>query len=785
MKQTILILLAGLLTLSAALTSCQKDNAPSSAAGADANQSLTDIFSDSVYAGEPVTRTTHLTGIFRDEPLPSYDNITYRRTYSPTCDENGNLTIFTYSMADVEKQYAMLTLSPDGDVLNRIAVDYDRGYNIDLITTANNTVYYTQEIGFGKHRLFAQGEHGTEEPVDLTGIFSQTDPYGFNIEQITADASGNIYLRTSAEAAVFSPDLILQFILRPEGGITAMNTDIGGTVQLAAGTAGSYGLYPVDTAAKALGTPHLLGKLRIDNLFFADGYDFYYTDNSSAVYGVNYPTEEEIEPSVSVVMNYLNSGVESTSFTLLNVLNAETLLAAKVNHVGNQEIAPVLYKKAPDRDLSEITVIEVAYTDADYYFEADVMNFNKKHDDIMIILQDYSRFGSESEPEAGKNRLAMDVVTGVYQPDILLGTYDHPFVKAAVDQGTFVNLRPYIESDEEVNPDNLFPGILYSYSTVDEKIWGLPLCFEINTIAANNAVTGGLTSWNFTEMMKFADTLPTGVSLMQGLTRGNAMQKLLGGNAYAAFIDVEKGTCDFTTDEFTQFLEFMKSLPEEARPVPEEEEYLARHNGESALYHHSISGTTDWLSMEAIFNSEDFTIIGFPTEERIGKGSQLVCSESYTILSASEHPDAAWEFIRFMLGDKSVYNHDSYGFARGIPVMRNRLEKMNEKETRTVYEFRFNMHGHSAQTFNSGIIPEELPPMRDPAARVIPTQSDLDAYLEFLANGIGERIVSRIPDELNGIVNEEISAYLNGAQDASSCAAIIESRVNLWLAEHS
>lgn len=786
MEKYVKFLFAGALLLSALLTSCRKDGTSEILAGNSAAQESVSGISAAVSAGEPVTRTTHLTGIFKPEALAAPDNITYRRTYCPEFDENGNLTVFAYSSEDGEKRYAMLTVSPEGEILNRMEVDYDRGYNIDRITTANNTVYYTQRRDGGAvNYLFASGEHGAETPVKLNDIFAATDMYGFNVETIAADREGNLYLCTAQEAAVFSPDLVLRFVLRPEGGITAMAADGDGTVWLASGTGKSYGLYPVDVSTKSLGAPHLLGNLRIENLFFGGGYDFYHTDHATAVYGVNYPAEDGAEPEITVVMNYLNSGVEHTTFTLLNVRDEQTLIAAEVSPVSNQERAPVLYRKAPDRDLSEITVIEVAYTDADYYFEADVMNFNKKHDDIMVVLQDYSRFSNETEPEAGEKRLAMDVVTGIYQPDILLGTYDHPFVKSAVDQGNYVDLLPYIENDAKVNTENVFPSILYSYSAKDNRVWGLPLSFEVRTLVANNAVTGGKTSWNFREMMNFIGTLPQNVRILQGLTRSNVLENLLGSNAFASFIDMENGTCDFSNEEFVQLLEFMKTLPQEMRTGTEEEEYLARHEGNVALFRHTISELENWLSLGAVYSSDDYTLIGYPTEKASEKGAQLVFAESYTILSTSENPDAAWEFISFMLGDKSVYTHSSFGYTRGIPVMRNQLEKINETALKTVYDFRFGMNGHSTMTFSNGEIPDDLSAPREPSVRVIPTQDDLDAFCRFLADDIGGRIIDRIPDELNAIVNEEISAYLGGVKDASACAHVIESRVRLWLAEHS
>ena len=64
------------------------------------------------------------------------------------------------------------------------------------------------------------------------------------------------------------------------------------------------------------------------------------------------------------------------------------------------------------------------------------------------------------------------------------------------------------------------------------------------------------------------------------------------------------------------------------------------------------------------------------------------------------------------------------------------------------------------------------------------TEDDKAKLLDYLTNDVGQRAVAQIPEEITAIVNEEISTYLGGAKDAKTCADVIQSRVNLWLAEH-
>ena len=42
-----------------------------------------------------------------------------------------------------------------------------------------------------------------------------------------------------------------------------------------------------------------------------------------------------------------------------------------------------------------------------------------------------------------------------------------------------------------------------------------------------------------------------------------------------------------------------------------------------------------------------------------------------------------------------------------------------------------------------------------------------------------------LPEDVLNIINEELSAYLDGNKPAADCASMIQSRVSLYLAENS
>ncbi|MBQ7932606.1 MAG: hypothetical protein IJ334_16545, partial [Clostridia bacterium] len=145
----------------------------------------------------------------------------------------------------------------------------------------------------------------------------------------------------------------------------------------------------------------------------------------------------------------------------------------------------------------------------------------------------------------------------------------------------------------------------------------------------------------------------------------------------------------------------------------------------------------------------------------------------------------AWAVIRTLLSMDYAYRE--FRFVRNIPALIDRCTTMAKSAiANTIYTFDFGLGGTQTSTYKNEEVREWAlsAPMREPGIRMVPTGEMVDAFIEFLKNGVGQRITNRIPDEISKIVNEEIETYLTGVKNASECARIIQSRINIWLAEH-
>ena len=73
--------------------------------------------------------------------------------------------------------------------------------------------------------------------------------------------------------------------------------------------------------------------------------------------------------------------------------------------------------------------------------------------------------------------------------------------------------------------------------------------------------------------------------------------------------------------------------------------------------------------------------------------------------------------------------------------------------------------------------------LASPGIVVCYTEEDHERLKSWIANA-GTPLVSRVPGQVQAIIDEEISAYFGGVGTPEDCAAKIQSRVSIWLAEH-
>ncbi|MBR4896796.1 MAG: extracellular solute-binding protein, partial [Clostridia bacterium] len=201
-------------------------------------------------------------------------------------------------------------------------------------------------------------------------------------------------------------------------------------------------------------------------------YGLYINDGTGGIFGVN-PDEE----APVCLLNYINSGIQGAALwfaadrdTMIFTVDETDTLNASFSR------RPVLYMRGEDIDISNARILHlaIANTSLSLTVTRAISDFNRTHADVQIEINDYTEFAD------GENRLAMDMVTGVFKPDILLGDETSSYLLTAAEKGLYTDLSPYLDADPLITRDNLFDAVERVFDDGEGGLWGLSTNFAVS-----------------------------------------------------------------------------------------------------------------------------------------------------------------------------------------------------------------------------------------------------------------------------------------------------------------
>ncbi|MBR4184262.1 MAG: hypothetical protein IKQ87_00720, partial [Clostridia bacterium] len=588
---------------------------------------------------------------------------------------------------------------------------------------------------------------------------------------------------------ILGPDFVVKAVVTAPGIIRSMAASSDGSVWVVTDSGGRSGFARIDKAADTLGTTRAIPP-NVNRIFFAPGRDLYYT-TESGVFGAVYAEDGSMESEL--VCDYMNSDLNRANSNLSAVIDDETMLFTEYTTEAHIPIF-VLYRHAADIDLSAIRVVTMAtfLKNAESSVLLRIAEFNRTHDGIRIVTEDYGQYASADEPDAGQRRLALDMTTGIFRPDIVYGNFNSEPVRVLREKQLYTDLTPFLEKDELVNTDNLFGAIRNAFDDGNGGMWGIARTFELDTLVSTKSLLGpwaGRGYWNIPELLDYAESLPEGVSLMGPFWQENAESVLLGSTGYGSFIDAAAGTCSFDSPEFLRWLHFLAAVPtmseyRQSSPYAlagSNEKYLPYFEGKIALRQFRIMNFTNLPEFEIQFNTKEYDVIGYPVSEaRPGAGTRVVPLGTLVITSFSPDPGAAWEALRFLFTGDIL----GFGLTEGLPALKSGYDELVrtfiDNSIEQVVYFRGGGHSQEGDPENP-TRPEDLP---YPGIVFYLTEEKAEEYRKLLDEA-GASVVTAVDGQVTAVIREEISSFLGGICTAEECASRIQSRVSIRLSEGS
>ena len=378
-----------------------------------------------------------------------------------------------------------------------------------------------------------------------------------------------------------------------------------------------------------------------------------------------------------------------------------------------------------------------------------------------------------------------------------------------------------MDNDSSFNKADYLENIFKAYE-MNGKLYSLVPSFYLATFAAKDSLLGGIKNWNVAEFMDFVKN-HQGLQIFDNDFNRDSFIQMMLLFSRDSFIDSATGQCSFDSDEFKNLLEFAASLSTENfwdnvngsdQDSSFWQDYDNRYAEDRVLL--AIVQFWDFANsyrnlLNSQFKTDDFTFIGFPTDN--GNGSSIQANYEYCISERSKNKEGAWEFLKSLINeDAQMPVKSKYGYwnnpTNGLPILKAALDKLAEiamtkqdsggiayatsvvAETtseETTSEETTSEETTSEETTSEEIIEDTTAvdttepdvDYNDPWSTPL-TQAQVDKIMDVIKNTTQ---VARYDTKLTDIINEEAAAYFNGQKSLDETAKIIQNRASTYINE--
>lgn len=267
------------------------------------------------------------------------------------------------------------------------------------------------------------------------------------------------------------------------------------------------------------------------------------------------------------------------------------------------------------------------------------------------------------------------LISGGTPPDIF--AMDAPLFPDWQSRGALLNLQPYIDADPTVL-QGLFPITLEAYKT-PEGYFGLPRDFQTIVLYYNKAIFDAAkmayptADWTWDDLRKAAKALTIdkdgdGKTDQWGFWAEAYDQEPFWGSVVWSFggdiIDVAARKTLVDSKSAADAFEFIRSMWLDDKSMPTRSQ-LAQFGYDGFLSGISAMGVSGhWSVPEYAAAGLNFDVAPLPKGP--AKRATGVNSAGFVISAKTQHPDAAWEFVKFATGEVGQSELAQLGLA--VPI---------------------------------------------------------------------------------------------------------------------
>ncbi|MCL2055271.1 MAG: extracellular solute-binding protein [Oscillospiraceae bacterium] len=409
-----------------------------------------------------------------------------------------------------------------------------------------------------------------------------------------------------------------------------------------------------------------------------------------------------------------------------------------------------------------------------------ISDFNKSNPEYRVKTVSYMDY-DEIDSNGAITKFNADIAAGDVPDVILPGSSKGGKlpISSYISRGAFADLYEFMDNDSDFNRADYLPNVFNALET-DGKLFVGTASFTIETINGKTADVGAQKGWKWEDFKSFATKQPAGIMPFADermtLSKQDILSAMVKGQ-FNDYVNLKSGSCNFTNSNFIEVLEFVNRIEHELSDYTSTSDLS---QGNPLLLMTDVRDFYGLKLWEKAYFGEEITFIGYP-ESSNSIGSYGIAGSLFAISSQAKEPNGAWELIKFLLTD---YQEDS-GFNRnmvnggggalffGFPVKKSEILRLAEESKSGYYS-----QGEPRQ--DSVLVERNF-------TKVTPN-------IEFNTDDDNERILELIyavtdftlyDKRILNIISEESEYFFTAQKSAEEAAAVIQSRVGLYLAERS
>lgn len=329
--------------------------------------------------------------------------------------------------------------------------------------------------------------------------------------------------------------------------------------------------------------------------------------------------------------------------------------------------------------------------------------------------------------------------------------------KKYMSRNMFADLKQLMKSDQSYDASKYYEN-LFDAVSFNNGLYTLPINYSYELLGGDTGISANDRQWNWQDFLSAASSVLNSKTAAKSFKyilpySDERLFSLIFETNCNRFVNDEKKTASFTSQEFLDLLKLCKGLADKNQLMKSSEKFSEEVFKQSLFFDVDIFSVSFLASTQTAMNPMKY-LYRFPSET---KGSlSFSTSGMLAINNASPNKNTAWEFLKFLISDEM----QSSPALSGLPVNKSAYKQRVATETNQFCQDKSINLSQDKRT--------EL----------------MQKYAGFNESMVMDMKICPYKDpQIIKIVEDEVHPFFAGKASAENVAQVIQKKVDIYIKE--